>query len=87
MSQCHIWYNTNYQHTEKFKALQYHWLDIYYGCILNSILLYLEHSEGEGVSQVVMGGEQHFAVVSIQIHTGEQVQLGVHPVETPVRQV
>lgn len=51
------------------------------------MLPYLEHSEGEGVSQVVMGGEQHFAVVSIQIHTGQQVQLWVHPVETPVRQV
>lgn len=51
------------------------------------MLPYLEHSEGEGVSQVVMGGQQHFAVVSIQIHTGQQVQLRVHPVETPVRQV
>lgn len=34
-----------------------------------------------------MGGEQHFAVVSVQIHTWQQVQLGVHPVETPVRQI
>lgn len=34
-----------------------------------------------------MGGQQHFAVVSVQIHTGQQVQLGVHPVETPVGQV
>lgn len=49
--------------------------------------LYLEHCEGEGVSKVGMGGEQHFAVVSIQIHTWQQVQLGVHPVETPVRQI
>lgn len=51
------------------------------------MLLYLKHREGEGVSEVVMRGQQHFAVVSIQIHTGQQVQLGVHPVETPVRQV
>lgn len=62
-------------------------LDWHCGCVLISVLLYLEHGEGEGVSQVVVGGQQHFAVVSIQIHTGQQVQLGVHPVETPVRQV
>lgn len=49
--------------------------------------MYLKHSEGEGVSQVVMGGQQHFAVVSVQVHTGQQVQLGVHPVQTSVGQV
>lgn len=34
-----------------------------------------------------MGGQQDFPVVSVQIHTGQQVQLGVHPVKTPVGQV
>lgn len=61
--------------------------DSFCGFISISILLYLEHGEGEGVSQVVMGGQQHLAVVPVQIHAGQQVQLGVHPVETPVRQV
>lgn len=51
------------------------------------VFLYLEHGEGEGVSELLMGGQQHFAVVSIQIHAGQQVQFGIHPVQTPVRQV
>lgn len=62
-------------------------MDWFCGSILISIILYLEHSESERVSQVVMRWQKHFAVVSIQIHTGQQVQLGVNPVETPVRQV
>lgn len=32
---------------------------------LTPMLLYLKHSEGERVCQVVMGGQQHFTVVSI----------------------
>lgn len=36
---------------------------------------YLKDGDSEGVSQVMMGGQQHFAVVSIQIHAGQQMQL------------
>lgn len=54
---------------------------------LNSQLLYLKDSEGKGMAQVVMRGEQHFAVVTIEIHAGQQVQLGVHPVKSSVGQV
>lgn len=60
---------------------------INHDCVLISTPAYLKHSEGKRVSQVVMGGQQHFAVVSVQIHAGQQVQLGVHPVQTPVGQV
>lgn len=54
---------------------------------LNSQLLYLKDSEGKGVAQVVMRGQQHFAVVTIEIHAGQQVQLGVHPIKSSVGQV
>lgn len=57
------------------------------GLVLFSTLPYLEDSERERVPQVVMGGQQHSAVVSVQIHAWQQVQLGVHPVETSVGQV
>lgn len=48
---------------------------------------YLEDGEGKRVAQVVLGGQQHPAVVSIQVHAGQQVQLGVDPVEAAVGQV
>lgn len=51
------------------------------------VVLYLEHGDSERVSQVMMGRQQHFAVVSVQIHTGQQVQLWVDPVQPLVRQV
>lgn len=37
------------------------------------VLVYLEHGDSKRVSQVMMGRQQHFAVVSVQIHTGQQV--------------
>lgn len=48
---------------------------------------YLKDGDSEGVSQVMMGGQQHFAVVSVQIHAGQQMQLWVDPVQTLVWQV
>lgn len=39
------------------------------------VVPYLKDGDSEGVSQVMMGGQQHFAVVSVQIHAGQQMQL------------
>lgn len=57
------------------------------GLVLFPTLSYLKDGEGKRVAQVVLGGQQHSAVVSVQVHAGQQVQLGVHPVETAVGQV
>lgn len=44
----------------------------------------LKHSQGVGVSQHLGGRHVGAAVGPVQIHAGDQVQLGVHPVEAPV---
>lgn len=74
-----------YGRRNQTNAFIYHWLV----CVHSKIkfFLYLKHGEGEWMSKVVMGGQQHFAVVSVQIHARQQVQLGVHPVETSVGQI
>lgn len=35
----------------------------------------LEKSEGEGMSQVIYGGQQNSSVVSVQVHAGDEMQL------------
>lgn len=44
----------------------------------------LKDSQGVGVSQRFGGRHVRPAVSSVQVHAGDQVQLGIHPVETPV---
>lgn len=44
----------------------------------------LKHSQGVGVSQRLGGRHERPPVSSVQVHAGDQVQLGIHPVETSV---
>lgn len=44
----------------------------------------LKNCQGVGVSQRLGGGHVRPAVSSVQVHAGDEVQLGIHPVETPV---
>lgn len=45
----------------------------------------LKKSQGEGMSQMIHGGQQNSTVVSIQVHTGNQMKLGIYPVESSTR--
>lgn len=48
---------------------------------------YLKKSQGKGMSKMIHGGQQNSTVVSIQVHTGDQMKLGIHPVESSARQI
>lgn len=45
----------------------------------------LKKSQGERMSQMIHGGQQNSTVVSIQVHTGNQMKLGIYPVESSTR--
>ncbi len=48
---------------------------------------YLKKSQGKGMPKMIHGGQQNSTVVSIQVHTGDQMKLGIHPVESSARQI
>lgn len=48
-------------------------------------MAYLKQGEGKWVTQMIHWGQQNSTVVSIQVHTGDKVELGVHPVEASAR--
>lgn len=48
---------------------------------------HLKHCETQWVSQVVFIDNEGVTTATLNVNTGERVQLGVHPVETLVNQV
>lgn len=53
-------------------------------CTWNGLHSDLKHSQGVGVSQHLSGRHVRPAMSAVQVHAGDEVQLGVHPVEAPV---
>lgn len=47
----------------------------------------LKNSQRVGMSQRVCWGEVRSAVSAVEVHAGDEVQLGIHPVQTPVGQI